>query len=150
MDNPKLLPLSLLHASEEGAIEGITRFQKLAFLAQEETDYAKDDVYKFRPDDFGPFSPGLYDDIDNLVEEGYIRCLKERTQSGNKKQIYELTEKGENLLKLLEDFEQETEMKPDAISQLVRQHEDTPLLEFIKEVYEEYPEMAVNSQLDLS
>ncbi|MFC7081199.1 hypothetical protein [Halorussus caseinilyticus] len=77
--NKKLLPLSLLRAADETAIEGITRFQKLVFLAQrEELD---EELYPFKAGKYGPFSKTLYDDIDRLVEEGFITQSSRETSS---------------------------------------------------------------------
>jgi uncharacterized protein YwgA len=157
MENPKLLPLAILYAQEQSAVEGITRFQKLVFLAQKERDSLDIDEYEFKPDDFGPFSKELYDDIDELVDHGYAICETTRTRSGGKKKIYSLTEKGEQFFKLLLDFEDyesdgsspSMEELEEEVGELKRKHNDTPLLELLKELYLEYPDMAVNSNLDL-
>jgi uncharacterized protein YwgA len=53
MTNQSLLPLALLYADGQRKIEGITRFQKLVFLAQEETDI--EEKFEFTPDNYGPF-----------------------------------------------------------------------------------------------
>lgn len=48
--NPKLLILAILAANDGEEIEGITRMQKLVFLAQKETDL--DGGYNFEPHDY--------------------------------------------------------------------------------------------------
>lgn len=92
--NKKLLPLALLEQSEENSIEGITRFQKLVFLTQEEEIH--DNIYRFIAGSYGPYSRSLYDDIDRLVEGGFIEETTEPIIPPNRsdKQIYQLKEKG--------------------------------------------------------
>lgn len=151
MQNPKLLPLAILYADGEDAVEGITRFQKLVFMAQRKTDELDVDEYEFEPHDYGPFSKGLYDDIDELDEKDYIDCQTERTPSGSVKYTYELNEKGEEFLKFIYGVRQDSgEIQVRELEDLKQQYNDMPLLEFIQEVYDEFPEMAVNSKLNLN
>ncbi|WP_232703169.1 hypothetical protein [Halobacterium wangiae] len=152
MKNPKLLPLAILYAEDEDAVEGITRFQKLVFMAQRKLDDLEVGDYEFRPDDYGPFSKELYDDIDELAADDYISCKTTRTPSGGVKQTYELNEKGKQFLEFLLHTRREAEegLQLSEIEALKEQYNDVPLLEFIQEVYDEYPEMAVNSKLNLN
>ncbi|MFB6177024.1 MAG: PadR family transcriptional regulator, partial [Halobaculum sp.] len=79
--NSKLLPLGLLAAADEETIEGITRFQKLVFLAQREQSV--ESLYDFEAADYGPFSKELYDDLDKLVAKDFLSRKKEQTQLRN-------------------------------------------------------------------
>jgi len=148
MRNPKLLPLALLYANDAEAVEGITRMQKLVFLAQENSNQL--DEYNFRPDSYGPFSVGLYDDLDQMVEEGYIQCDKTSTSNGNRKDVYSLTPKGrEYLEEVLYDYGLIDQVPLEELTQLKSEINDMPLLKLLKGLYSEYPEMAENSELNL-
>lgn len=148
MENPKLLPLAILDACDNEAVEGITRMQKLVFLAQREVDDVEKDTYKFEAYDYGPFSKDLYGDLDALVENGFVDSYEEETPDGNEKQIYEITEKGERLLEMYREALDE-EIPIDSLSELKKRYNRMPLLQMIKRVYDTYPEMAVNSKLDI-
>lgn len=150
VDNPKLLPLLLLDAEGRSAVEGITRMQKLVFLVQRSEEDKNVGEYEFIPDDYGPFSKQLYDDLDQLVRNGYVKRRGEKTPAGNEKQVYEITDKGETYLEVLDtsgEFEDEAPL--DTIEKVKEEYNYLPLLKLLKSVYNEYPEMAVNSKLDL-
>lgn len=150
VDNPTLLPLLLLDAEEGSPVEGITRMQKLVFLTQREESGSELGEYEFVPDDYGPFSKDLYDDLYRLVRNGYVERRYDDTPAGNEKQIYELTEKGEMYLDVLRSGEEfEEEGVKDTIERVKREHNDVPLLKLLKTIYNEHPDMAVNSKLDL-
>ena len=142
-----LLPLTLLAVGEEQSVNGITRFQKLIFLAQKELEDLPD-LYEFRADKYGPFSRGLYDDIDELVEKGYAELDTESTRLGEDKKVYRLTEKGEDKLKselMSEDFE----FRITNLGDLMDEYEDKGLWPLLKYVYREYPSMAEESTLNI-
>ena len=143
--NDKLLPLGVLYTADEQTLEGITRFQKLAFLAQRERDGAA--PYDFRADNYGPFAPELYDDIDRLVDAGFVDYQKDETQMGNTKQVYELNDKGRRAVE-----NSDPEKFPVAVAELESLNEefgDRSLWDVLEYVYTEYPRMARNSELSL-
>lgn len=148
MENPKLLPLAILDACEDEAVEGITRMQKLVFLAQREADDVEEDQYNFEAYDYGPFSKDLYGDLDALVENEFVNSREEKTSGGNDKQVYKITEKGKSLLEMYQKALDE-EIPVDSLSELKKEYNKMPLLQMIKRVYNNYPEMAVNSKLDI-
>lgn len=141
----QLLPLAALAVAEDGEMEGITRFQKLVFLAQRERDGAA--PYHFRADDYGPFSPDLYDDIDQLVAADLIEYDEYETDFGNKKQVYTLTDKGRRAIENSDksDFPVSTEQ----LERLSEEFGDLDLWDLLEYVYTEYPRMARNSELSL-
>jgi Transcriptional regulator PadR-like family. len=143
--NDKLLPLGVLYATDGKELEGITRFQKLAFLAQRERDGAA--PYDFRADNYGPFAPDLYDDIDRLVDAGFVNYHEEETQMGNTRQVYELTDKGERAVSESdpEDFPVDTT----DLESLNEEFSECSLWDVLEYVYTEYPRMARNSELSL-
>jgi DNA-binding PadR family transcriptional regulator len=154
----ELLPLFLLYSEHEAEISGITRFQKLVFLAQQgglEEDPVKPledaETFEYEPNDYGPFSRELYDTLDRLEEEGYINVETERTPSGNERKDYQLTHAGESRARdafgpLPDDL---TEMRHDlkVLNSVKRLYNDRPILGLIDELYAEYPEYAKDSIL---
>lgn len=143
--NNKLLPLAVLHATDDGTLDGITRFQKLVFLAQREREGAN--PYEFRADNYGPFSPDLYDDIDRLEEADFVESHDEETSMGNIKNVYSLTEKGRKAVE--NSLEEDFPISADEVESLTDEHEDTDLFDLLEYVYTEYPQMARNSELSL-
>lgn len=144
MIDSRLLPLAVINANDE-AVEGITRLQKLVFKAQHEV--LDSEEYEFEAHDYGPFSKELYNDVDNLVEDGYIRCEFEETPNGNIKKTYAIEEEGKRILNRFRD--RDLERKLDGLVELKERDNPKPILELLSEIYSEYPEMAENSKLDI-
>jgi hypothetical protein len=137
--------LAALAVAADGKLEGITRFQKLVFLAQRERDGAE--PYEFRADDYGPFSPDLYDDIDRLVAADLIDYDEQATDFGNTKQVYSLTDKGRRAVENSDpdDFP----VSERELTALGNAFDDVDLWDLLEYVYTEYPRMARNSELSL-
>ena len=146
--NKKTIPLALLEATAEGKIEGITRFQKLVFLAQEEELHRT--LYNFEPMDYGPFSSSLYEDIDRLVEEGFIRENKEPTShpDGEDKQVYEITNTGKKGL-IAANLEEDFVGRHEQYEEIIDKYNELDLWPLLEYVYEEYPDTAKNSKLKI-
>ncbi|MFC7177862.1 helix-turn-helix transcriptional regulator [Halosegnis marinus] len=123
--------------------------QKLVFLAQEELSELDVGEYRFEPDSYGPFSRDLYDDIDSLVAGGYVEEDEETTPSGNTKQVYELTDKGEMYLNTIEELNDE-ELPEEELKELKEEYNSMALLKLLKRVYDGHPDMTVNSELNLA
>lgn len=146
----KLLPAALLYANEEESIVGRTRLQKLVFLMemnfQEERGSLPltPNTYDFEPYDYGPFSKQLYDDVDELKDQGLIREVKEEYKEGEVRYIYEIEDKGRELIENNLNKEEMREVLSRA-SRLKGEFNNDPLPEFIKEVYSRYPKYAENS-----
>jgi len=145
--NPVLLPLALLEADNGESIEGITRFQKLVFLFDKEC-HGEDSLYPFRPDNYGPFSRRLYDDIDWLVDEGLIEAEDKTTQFGNETSEYSLTDKGKKALEYAEK-EGKLEVDTEVLDQLKSEYNDRNLWDLLETVYGRYPSYAENSKLNI-
>lgn len=143
----KLLPLAILEAAGDGKIEGITRFQKLVFLAQREQD--GEQPYDFEPKDYGPFSKDLYDDLDLLVTNGFVDRSKEQTELGNEKQVYELTEKGRRAVERARKEDEEFPINVTGAEQVLSEYGDMSLWKLLEYVYETYPSLARNSELSI-
>ena len=150
MRSPKLLPLALLALNEEGQIEGITRFQKLVFMSQEEIPELGTRKYAFDAYDYGPFSKELYDDIDRLVKNGYIDRSVEQTGNENEKHIYSITEKGrEYIRQILESESGSDDLEVERLRQLKQEYNNMPILQFIRLVYNRHPGYAENTKLNV-
>lgn len=150
MRSSKLLPLALLQLSDEQEIEGITRFQKLVFLAQKEIEGLGTREYSFKEYKYGPFSKELYDDLDRLVATGYIARDTVETHNGNKKQVYRITEKGEEYIgQILEVGNNQSDLNVGKLQSLKEEYNNMPILGLIRRVYSEYPDYAENSKLDI-
>ena len=170
-DNRKDLLLLVLAAANEQPVVGVTRLQKYLFLLQEHTSLgaALRARYDFRPDNFGPFDDQLYADLDFLenlglitkdpqgeepsAEEGEQRAASESWSTNDPEfapwtedetfWAYRLTPEGRDFVQRLELDEGERS----TIEQLKERWNSRPLAEFLRWLYAEYPETAVNTQL---
>lgn len=150
MADPKLLLLALLAVGDNRQIEGITRFQKLVFLAQQEIEGLDVDKYHFDSHKYGPFSEDLYDDLDALVAAEYVDREIRTTRNGNDKQVYSLTEQGEQFMKdVLSDGEVESDLQATRLSDMKGEYNDMPMLELIRRIDEDYPKYTSESELNL-
>lgn len=134
----KLLPLALMYANDRQPIEGRTRLQKMVFLLQKELEKSDrkgvmGERYEFIPYDYGPFSKELYDDLDELIDDQFVDDEEEELQSGKVKYIYEIEEEGQELVN----------------SQSVEWEEVRAVLEFAREIKEEYNEMLLSELIEL-
>ena len=61
-------------------IEGITRLDKIMYLLSESPEFREivDKGYKFEADNFGPFAPEIFDDIEALKQEKIIKVVSKR------------------------------------------------------------------------
>jgi len=147
--NTKLLPLALLEANETEPIEGITRFMKVVFLAQEET--LSEEFYEYEAGQYGPYSKSLYDDIDRLEARGFIeRTNRETAGDQDDEQVYTLTQKGKRTLEQAQKLPNDCTETVEDISEVKSQYNSMDLWELLEYVYAEYPEMAKNSVLDIA
>lgn len=144
----QLLPLALLHADEEQSVDGITRLQKLIFLAQEESEEISE-KYDFEAGKYGPYSRPLYDDVDRLVEDGFILESIEINPFGDEKQVYELTDKGKRAVQNADlEFDEFGDIESE-MEEIKETYNDEGFWDLLEYVYETYPEMAVNSELNI-
>ena len=61
-------------------IEGITRLDKIMYLLSKNPEFGKiiEKGYRFEADNFGPFAPELFDDIEALKHENIISVVSTR------------------------------------------------------------------------
>lgn len=152
------LPLFLLFAEEGEEVSGITRFQKLVFLAQKgglSDDPIKPledmETFEYEPNDYGPFSRELYDTLDDLEADGLVEVETKPTRSGNERKDYVLTKEGERIAEdLFDDLPDDpTEFDHDlkVLKAVKRLYNDRPIVGLIDDLYAEYPEYAKDSVL---
>lgn len=139
------LPLVLLYTNGGESIDGATRFQKLVFLAQQETNLS--DIYSYHADKYGPFSPELHKDLEALRVDGYIEKNIVTNEVGNEKYVYSLTPNGISSAKdLLTDSNKGVF---DIATDIKQEYNDKPLQELLRYVYRKYDDYATASELDL-
>ena len=135
------LILLLLKSKNKIPIEGITRFEKLIFLAQKEI-FEKWDKFKsdfnFEADRFGPLSTEIYDELDFLKSVGMV-------DEGPGKS-YKITEKGVRFTEAkVKDRVPEKIQK--ALESLKEEHGTENLNYLLKYVYTKFPEYTVKSEI---
>lgn len=160
MDDLVVLLLGAPGGSEAGSIKGITRLEKLAFLADKETPANTwlTESTGFRSDKFGPFSKKIYEAVDALYGYGLITDTEridsspeEGWESANivyddsdvdpfRTRDFKLTEMGWEYYRSLLGL-----LKPDAdpeavIGPLKTQFADMPLRQLVRYVYQRHPD----------
>lgn len=148
----------------QGRVNGVTRLEKLLYLADRETDVSAsvlDERLVFKAYDYGPFSKEVYEAAEILEEAGLVR--EERQVSGQSvdgledvevtgaveddeyvTRCFVLTPQGEAVAGLLAG------QHPDVVSALSGikdRYASRPLASLIQYVYRAYPESAVNSKI---
>lgn len=145
MSDSKLFPLALLHIGGD-SIDGATRFQKLVFLAQRETNL--DEIFPFQADKYGPFSPKLAQTLEVLEDQGLIEKNIETTRAGHERHEYRLTNRGLGVARLMTD-EDEYESLFEQGKKIKKRYNQKSLDTLLKYVYRKYPDMTDESELNL-
>jgi hypothetical protein len=160
------LVLLLLAASGRGdsaqdRLNGITRLEKLLFLAEQETELSKEayDRFEFKAYDYGPYSKGVYEAVDLLEEAGLLN--EERAYAGQPldemeewtavveqregvERRFTLTDRGKAIAAFL------GQKHPDvasALAQVKAKYGAMPLRSLIRYVYSTYPPFAAASKI---
>ena len=155
----RVLALALLYAAG-GKIEGRTRFQKLAFLSDQQLEDYDIDPYEFVAYDYGPFDNELYKNLEWLEQEGLVESSESRTFGGDKRYDYRLTRKGEKSFERnvptsdvqtlgdLSGSQRKLKRIYNVAKNIVEEYNEIPISNLIRQVYNEYPEFAENSVLN--
>jgi len=138
MSRETLLLLLLKHM---GYINGRIQLQKLMFLL--EKNYKIPTGYYFIPYKFGPYSDAIQEDLQKLVNYGYVRHALVKKANNETLHRYQLTEYGEQFL-LEQDI---PEVIEEVISDLCHDFKNYSLPRLISYVYEHYPEYTINSEI---
>jgi len=141
------LPLIFLHTENDSSISGATRFQKLVFIGQQEQDKIPE-VYSYHADKFGPFSPELHGDLNQLHEIGLIEKNTVTNEVGNERFDYGLTDEG---IQKARGLLKHDKLDPvfDTVQMVKKEWNNKPLPEVLQYVYHNYQEYTTESELDL-
>lgn len=138
------LPLLFLYTKGNDSIQGATRFQKLVFLAQEETKLK--DYYSFHEDRFGPYSFELRKDLQALQSAGYIEQNLVTNSYGHSRIDYTLTPKGIREAKNL--LTEDNRSVFDLVEGVKEEYNYEPIQDLLQYVYQKYDEMVTASEVD--
>lgn len=132
-----LFPIYMLNVMGNEGIKGKTRFQKIAFLIQEQLQGKIDLELEFEAAPYGPYSFILSESIKNLCNKN---LMKEHVIGVKKTlHVFSLTDDGTKLLKEYENIIP-IEVKK-ATKNTIKAFGDMPLDELLDFVHEEYPNL---------
>lgn len=142
-------------------IHGVTRLEKLLFLAEQEEDISKqvEDGFVFKPYDYGPYSKEIYEAVELLEEANLLR--EERVFEGRSLDEMEeavatnsepegverrffLTDEGTAVAQLLA---KEHRKVSSALSSIKNRYAGMSLRSLIRYVYGRYPQFAEASKI---
>lgn len=127
---------------------GTTRLMKATFLLDRklEEKFGAETGFDFSPDKYGPFDQGVYDAVNFLANEGNI-IVDEPHEHNEKYDLvrYQLTEHGEKKAKRL--YNDLPEGQRELVLWVKNKHALQKLGRLLTYVYNEYPEMTVESEL---
>jgi hypothetical protein len=149
------------HDADSGRVNGITRLEKLLFLANMETEAAKGvkHPFQFKAYDYGPYSKAVYEAMDILEQAGLV--AEDRSYSGQSQDEMEdwvtslderegverrfwLTPAGRGVADLLATSHSSVAA---AIAAIKRQYGSLSLRQLIRYVYTAYPDYAKASKI---
>lgn len=116
------------------------RIMKGMFLATMRGPDELEELYAFRPYDYGPFTREIYDDLDELAAAGLVA---EESVSGRSWRTYRPTELGLERARQIADT-----AGPDALAALKDAYEfvvTRGFLKLLRDIYAEFPAYAVNT-----
>ncbi len=133
-----LLDRAVLGASGPDELDPV-RIQKGMFLLSQRGPARG--LYTFRAHNWGPFSSAIYGDLDAMTRQGY---LDEQHEPGRTWSTYRVTPSGHELAKAM------ARQIGDANVVWLRSAREflttRPFTQLLRDIYEEYPEFAVNSR----
>ena len=138
IENRKYWVLLALEAAQGKSLTPV-QLQKSLFLLSEKNNLKKD-FYKFKPYDYGPFSPEVYRDAEQLESESLITISFERNL---KLKQYSITPEG---VKFSEKIKKEV---PDflilILHEIISHVLSLNFRDLVQEIYKDYPAYSVNS-----
>jgi uncharacterized protein len=136
----------LVLCAYRGAPRGLdpVRIQKAMFLFARLGTRPARELYDFRPYDYGPMSPEIYRDLDSLAAQG---LLEPHEVSGKHWSRYVATDRGRAVAasKLKALARSEDKASAHDLYEIKRSIADVSFNELLERVYDEHPDMAVNS-----
>lgn len=140
------LPLILTYANDGQPVEGRTRLQKMIFLLLEQASFFKH-RYDFVAHNYGPYSPDLQSDIDDLIREGFLLVNYKTVEEGKIKYEYTITSIGASFItKILANKVLNRKFKFSKILELTKEIKSDVntknLSSLLSEIYQRYPDFA--------
>ena len=133
------VPLALIYEADGHKIEGKTRLQKLAFLAQEDIEDSDVGLYDFIEYNHGPFSKKLLEDVEMYERKGLVEVEKVPTFSRNHRVDYSLTPKGLEIFEDLISENQKAEKVTKIAADIINEYNDLSIRALMNHVYESNP-----------
>ena len=131
-------PLEALYESEDGRLSPV-QIQKTLFLVGANLpDEMGSDYYHFEPYHYGPFDSAIYEDLEHLVEQGFVMRVASSKHSGKD---FEITPEGRRAIE---------RQRPSAavstyIKSVVAWMRPLSFSALVSAIYTKYPEFKVNS-----
>lgn len=146
----QVIPLIIAYAKEGEAVGGRTRFQKMIFVLQNKAKFLRE-RYNFMAHDYGPYSPELQSDIDDLINTGLLRENRETIDEGKIRYQYVITPAGATTLRgILANGQLDKKFKFNRIVGLAEQVKDEfnqmDLTLLLSNIYTQYPDYAKYSK----
>lgn len=138
---PLLLASDVCASADEAEPLDRLRMQKAVFLLAMRGPAGWNQLFRFTPYDWGPYSFDLASTVEDLVAAGQ---LEKEAFPGRRYMRYRTTQAGERLIQQLAD-----EVTPEerAFVQATRGYVSSrPFARLLREVYKAYPAFAVNSR----
>ena len=123
------MPLLILETA--GQLDSKTKFQKMAFLAQKESQTHE---YNFVRHNYGPYSDGL--DLDTVCYPSLFKKILITINTSNSHYSYHITDQGQKFLDSMKD-----KMDPDIVTTMknkINELNEKPLYELLEEVYDKF------------
>jgi uncharacterized protein YwgA len=138
IEDRKFWVLLALEAAQGKSLTPV-QLQKSLFLLSEKNRLKKG-FYKFKPYDYGPFSPEVYRDAEELEKESLINVSYEQNL---KWKVYRITPNGMNLSQEIK--KSLTDNLIQSISDIINHVIGLSFRDLVQEIYKEYPSYSVNS-----
>lgn len=131
-------PLLVIAAAGADGLEPV-HLQKTLFLINRQADELEiNEVYEFKPYDYGPFSVDIYRDVDQLVDDGMVAIgYQDRVRR------YRLTEAGRARADQLR--EHLSPPQRDFTERVVGWASTLTFRQLVQAIYQEFPEYRANS-----
>jgi hypothetical protein len=140
--SPSMLPRDWLLLLFDGADQPLdrVRIQKTMFLFAMRSKAPEAEKYDFVPYHYGPFSFGIYPDLDRLAHEGLVRM---EIEPASRSPRYTLTGPGRQAIDRLRAARRPARLE--LVSSLRQWVEERSFKDLLSDVYRLYPQYAVNS-----
>ena len=137
------LPILLLGTFSE--IRTVTRLEKMAFLADNNTFKKNQNYSDWEPNYYGPYSKQLIKDVANYERKNIIKIRQIIDTFSNEVKNYSLTIKGRQLFsKMLEKYNGEQFEIKELLGHYQSERTNYKILKF---VYENYPDYLAKSRI---